>query len=126
VATEKPKRRFFSRLSESDERRLADELRTWADGISGSVRIEAAPPRTRVKLAGVVRRITIRPVHGFAALEVVLYDGTGEASVLWLGRRMIPGLTLGSRLVVEGTLGVERGIARVVNPTFEFLPPPEA
>jgi hypothetical protein len=65
-------------------------------------------------------------VHGFDALQVRLWDGTGDVSVQWLGRRTIPGLTLGSRLVVEGMLGVENGDRKVVNPVYEFLPPPEA
>ena len=85
-----------------------------------TVRVNEAQPRTQVKLAGVVRRITIRPVEGFEALEAVLWDGTGEVSAVWLGRRSIPGLALGSRLVVEGVLGKERERPRIVNPTFEF------
>jgi hypothetical protein len=114
-------RRWLERLSESDELRLARELSSWAAKVSGSVRIAEARPRQHAKLAGVVRRISIRPVKGFDALQVVLYDGTGDAAAVWLGRRSIPGLTLGSRLVVEGMLGEEQGMKRIVNPTFEFV-----
>jgi hypothetical protein len=113
--------RFRSRLSESDEARLATELRAWASRVPGTTAIAAGKLRERARFAGVVSRITVRPVHGFDALEIELYDGSGELSVLWLGRRTIPGLTLGSRLVVEGVLGLERDRRRVVNPTFEFL-----
>ena len=75
-----------------------------------------------MKLAGVVRRISVRPVKGFDAFEVVLTDGTGDAAALWIGRRSIPGVTLGSRLVVEGMLGEgEPGQKRIVNPAFEFV-----
>ena len=91
-------RRFLAKLSESDEDRLAEELRVWAAHEAG----------------------TVRPVEGFEALEVVLTDGTGMLSARWLGRRGIPGLALGSRLVVEGVLGVEAGVKKIVNPTFEF------
>ncbi len=118
-------RRGLHRLQESDEVRLAHELEVWAAQVPGSVRVGDAKVRTRVKLAGVVRRITLRPIKGFDALEAVLYDGTGEVSAAWLGRRSIPGLTLGSRLVIEGMLGTELGTLRVVNPTFEFLMPPD-
>ncbi len=120
-------RRLFARLNESDESRLAEETQAWAASAApDSVRVAAARPRTKVKLAGVVRRITVRPVHGFDALQVQLYDGTGDATILWLGRRSIPGLTLGSRLTAEGMLGLEQGRPRIVNPVYEFLPAPEA
>ncbi len=114
-------RRFFGRLTESDERRLSEELRAWAGSIPGTVRIAEASPRTRVKIAGMVRRITVLPVEGFEALEVVLTDGTGELATRWLGRRTIPGLVLGSRLVVEGVLGKDTGGMRIINPTYEFV-----
>ena len=71
-------------------------------------------------MAGAVRRITLRPVGGFQALEAVVFDGTGEITAVWLGRHSIPGLQLGSRLVLEGVVGEERGRRKIVNPTFEF------
>jgi hypothetical protein len=97
-------------LTEGDEERLAAELRTWAATVPGTVRIDEAAPRSRVSLAGMVRRITVRPVEGFEALEVVLSDGTGE----------VVALALGSKLKIEGVLGLEQGMRKVVNPTFEF------
>jgi RecG-like helicase len=112
--------RFFRRMAESDEQRLAEELRDWAATVEGTVRIADAPQRKRVKVAGMVRRITVRPVEGFEALEAVVYDGTGEITAVWLGRRSIPGLLLGSRLVLKGVVGRERGSMRMVNPEFEF------
>jgi hypothetical protein len=119
-------KRWLARLNQSDEARLAEELQAWAaKAVPESVRVAAAQPRTKVRLVGVVRRITVRPVHGFDALQVRLYDGTGDATILWLGRRSVPGLTLGSRLMVQGMLGLERGERRIVNPTYEFLPEPE-
>jgi hypothetical protein len=114
-------RRFVNRLTQSDEERLSEELRCWAETLPGTVRIADAPLRSRVKVAGMVRRIRILPVEGFEALEVMLSDGTEELSARWLGRRSIPGLVLGSRLMVEGVLGREQGVRRIVNPTYEFV-----
>jgi RecG-like helicase len=113
-------RRFLHRLAESDEERLREEILAWASRVPGTVRIAEAPTRVPVRLAGVVRRITVHPEHGLEALEAVLTDGSGEISVLWMGRRTIPGLTLGSRLVVEGVIGEHRQGRRMVNPSFEF------
>ena len=114
-------RRFLDRLVQTDEDRLAEELREWAATIPGTVRIADAPTRQRVKVAGMVRRITVRPIEGFEALEIVLDDGTGEVSARWLGRRSIPGLVLGSRLGIDGVLGEDQSLRRMVNPTFEFV-----
>jgi cytochrome c-type biogenesis protein CcmE len=99
-----PFRRFFRRMAESDETRYATEIESWCDGVPGTVRIADAEARSRVKLAGVVRRITVKPLEGHESLEALLYDGTGEVTVVWMGRRTIPGLNLGTRLVVDGVL----------------------
>ena len=87
----------------------------------------ASPSRTvQVKLAGVVRRITVRPAHGYESLEAVLDDGTGEIEAVWMGRRTISGLSLGTHLVVDGVLSSQPkgGRAKMVNPKFEFATPP--
>jgi len=116
-----PRRRLVARLTESDEDWLAAEIREWADTVADSIRIDDAKDRSRVKLAGAVRRITIRPVKGFEGMRLQLFDGTGEVSVVFLGRRSIPGLTLGSRLIVEGVIGRSGDVRQVVNPSFEFV-----
>ena len=113
-------RAFLRKVAETDEQRLAKELQEWAASIPGMVPIASAPMRQRVKIAGAVRRITIRPVEGFEALEAVIYDGTGEMTAVWLGRRAISGLVLGSKLILEGVPGKSHGELRMVNPTFEF------
>jgi len=115
-----PFRRFFRRMAESDEQRYAEEIRAWAESVPGSVRIADASTRSRAKVAGVVRRITVRPLEGHESLEAILSDGTGEITVVWMGRRTIRGLSLGTRLVVEGLLAEQRGEKRMVNPGFEF------
>jgi RecG-like helicase len=113
-------RRSLRRMAESDEQRLAEEIQAWAATVPGTTRIADAPRRSRAKVAGVVRRITVRPVEGYESLEALLSDGTGELEVVWMGRRSIRGLPLGSRVVVDGVVGETRGQLRMVNPTFEF------
>jgi len=113
-------RSLFRRVSESDEQRYSEEIQEWASTIPGSVRIRDARRRDRSKIAGVVRRITVRPLEGHEALEALLDDGTGEVTVVWMGRRSIPGLGLGTKLVVEGMVAEQRGEPRLVNPSFEF------
>jgi RecG-like helicase len=113
-------RRLLGRLTESDEARLAAEIREWADTVPGSVRIADAPMRERVKIAGVIRRLTVFPMKDNESLEALVSDGTGEVIVQFMGRRAIGGLGLGTRVVVEGVLGEQRGVPRMINPRLEF------
>jgi hypothetical protein len=39
---------------------------------------------------------------------------------MWTGRDHIPGLALGTQVVLEGVLGKDRARHRMVNPDFEF------
>lgn len=107
-------------LTETDEERLASEVRAWADSVEGSVRLADCPSREPVTVAGVVRRITVIPAQGGESLEAVVSDGTAEVTVVWMGRRVIPGLNLGTRVVLRGVLGETASGRRIVNPTFEF------
>lgn len=113
-------RRLIERFRQSDEERLTDEIRDWAEDVPGTTRIGACPNRERVRIAGTVRRLTVRPVEGFESLEALVTDGTGEVVVRWLGRHRIPGLNLGTRVVLEGVLARQRDGLSMVNPQFEF------
>jgi RecG-like helicase len=113
-------RRLLGRLNESDETRLAEETRAWAETVEGSVRIADAVPRQPVRIAGVIRRMTVLPMEGKEALQALISDGTGEVTIVFMGRRGIGGLSLGKRVVVEGVLGEHRGDMRMVNPRLEF------
>ena len=113
-------RRLSRRLSETDEERLAAQVAEWAATVPDSVRIAEAPSRTRIRVAGVVNRISVVPGQGGDSLEAVLTDGTGEVTAVWTGRRAIPGMFLGTRMTVEGVLVEATGARRMVNPVFEF------
>jgi len=114
-------RRIFGRLAESDESLLAEEIRSWACTVPEAVPIADVPMRRPVKVAGVVRRLTVLPMQGSEALEALVTDGTGEVNVVFMGRRSLSGLNLGRRLIVEGVVGTQRdGSRRMVNPRFEF------
>jgi RecG-like helicase len=110
-------RRFFT---QSDEERLASEVREWAEGVTGTRRIAGCPSREPVRLAGMVSRLRLRPMNGSMTLEAVISDGTGEVTASWTGRGYIPGLTLGTPVILEGVVARERSGPRMVNPRFEF------
>jgi RecG-like helicase len=111
---------YFAKLAKKDQATLRSATLGWASSIPGTVRIAEAPLRERVKLAGAVRRISVLPIEGIRSLEATLTDGTGEVNVVFMGRRNIEGMTLGTRVVVEGVIGEQRKVKRIVNPRFEF------
>ena len=103
-------RRWLDRLTESDEARLAAEIRDWADSVAGTVLIARGAERVRrSRSPASIKRITVLPMSGHESLEALISDGTGEAVVVFMGRRGIGGFSLGTRVVVEGVLGDQRG-----------------
>ena len=64
--------------------------------------------------------MTVFPMAGKEALEALISDGSGEAVIVFMGRRGIGGLSLGSRVVVDGVLGDQRGVLKMINPRLEF------
>jgi hypothetical protein len=54
-------------------------------------------------------------------LELVLVDDTGALSVVFLGRRSLAGVDVGSRMVVTGTVGVHKARLALLNPTYRLV-----
>ena len=113
-------RRFLDRFTESDEERLASSVQAWAESVAGTVRIAQAPSRSPVALAVSVKRISLIPGEHHDSLEALLTDGTGEVTGVWTGRRSIPGMTLGTRMIVKGVLTKAPGARRMMNPNYQF------
>jgi hypothetical protein len=91
-------------------------------GKTGTISIDDAPDRERVKLRGALRTVTLRPRGGVPALEAELSDGTGVIMVVWLGRRRIAGIEPGRAIEVEGRIGAHEGVRVMYNPRYELLP----
>ena len=64
-------RRWSRRLSETDEERLAAQVRDWAQTVPDAVRIDEAPVRQRVKVAGVVNRLSVVPGQGDVSSDAI-------------------------------------------------------
>jgi RecG-like helicase len=77
--------------------------------------------RQTVRVAGRVRSMRIQPWAGVATMECVMVDDTGGLAVVFLGRRRVAGIKCGTRLVVEGMVGVHDGRLAILNPVYDFL-----
>jgi RecG-like helicase len=115
-------KRFFQRLQRDEGEQRAGTIKAWAEGQPGVSMIATVEPRSIARIAGVVETLRVRPRQGGHSFEADITDGTGIATAVWLGRRTVPGLSIGSRIVVEGRFGGERSRLQILNPVYEFTP----
>ncbi|HEY7144796.1 MAG TPA: amino acid permease [Streptosporangiaceae bacterium] len=79
--------------------------------------------RARVDVAGTLRTVTLRPRGTSLTMEADLWDGTGSIKLIWLGRRDIPGIEPGRRLIVRGRIARIDGERTMYNPVYQLRPP---
>lgn len=122
-APETPRRgmvgRLVDRLSTSSDRHEAEDLQ-HDSARAGCTLISGQADRCVATVHGTIRTVTLRPRGGVAALEADLYDGSGSVTVVWLGRRRIPGIGPGRHLTVHGRLGTRDGERVLFNPRYEL------
>ena len=109
-------RRFASSNADLESEELQQNVRD-----SGAVPISTCEDRQRVELTGRVSTVTINPRGGHPALEVELRDGSGAVTLVWLGRRQIPGIDPGRHLRVSGRISCHEGGRLIYNPRYELL-----
>ena len=73
-------------------------------------------------MAGTLRAVTLRPRGTSLTMEADLFDGTGSITLVWLGRRDIPGIEPGRKVIVRGRLATIRGERTIFNPSYELQP----
>lgn len=118
--------RLRKRFGEDEAERRAASIREWSASVEGATPIERTVPRTVVRVAGVVEGMRVRPRDGVPAVEALVTDGTGTVTAIWLGRRALPGLTLGCRMILEGRFGGDPSSLQIVNPRYEFRGEPRS
>jgi hypothetical protein len=90
------------------------------------VPLAAVQYRSHVRVGGKVHALRVQPWGRVAALECTLKDTTGSIALVFLGRRYVPGIKAGARLVADGMVGQHRGQLAILNPAYEILPDPQA
>jgi RecG-like helicase len=114
-------RRFASSNAELESEEMQRKVRA-----EGAVPIQNCEDRQRVQLTGTVSTVTINPRAGHPALEVELRDGSGAVTLVWLGRRQIPGIDPGRTLKIWGRISCHEGKRLIYNPRYELMEAPAA
>lgn len=117
---------LWRRLNRSEEQLAADQVaaHVFQDTVAGVIPIADCQVGAPVVVSGMVRALMLRPTSAVPAVEIDLFDGTSSVSVIWLGRRRIPGIAAGRRLTVHGRLAGTEAHPVIYNPQYELRPAP--
>jgi amino acid transporter len=115
---------LLDRLSASREELQAEEMQAEISqaALPGCIPIAETKHREVVDVTGTLRTVTLRPRGPSLTMEADLWDGTGNITLVWLGRRDIPGIEPGRRILVHGRLADIKGEPTIFNPQYELRP----
>jgi len=115
---------LLDRLSASRDELQAEEMQAEISqaGLPDCIPIAQTRQREMVDVTGTLRTVTLRPRGPSLTMEADLWDGTGNITLVWLGRRDIPGIEPGRRILVHGRLASIKGEPTIFNPQYELRP----
>ena len=126
TGSDRSSERAARRAADREAARTSFDRAAFGDRDQGTTPIGEAQWRHRVRIAGRVKSVRTQPRAGTSNLECVLADDTGRILLVFQGRRQIPGIEPGARLVVEGIVGDWARRQAILNPDYELLAGPEA
>jgi RecJ-like exonuclease len=110
---------FWRRLIAPATALDAAELQHQAEDVHAN-KCNALRRGDNVVVQGRLRQVVYTPREAVPTVEAELFDGNGSLSLVWLGRRRIPGIEPGRTLRVEGCVGVHDGHPAIYNPRYEL------
>lgn len=114
-------KRFLRKLTSDVEDLDADDLSRDTER-SGAQKACDCRCGDEVTMVGRLRTVELSPKEASATLQAELYDGTDGDGVtlIWVGRRRIPGIEPGRRIKVRGRVAVRNGRKVLYNPYYEL------
>ena len=118
---------FTRSAKRAEAERIAETRAAFAElgriSLEGVIPISDVVWREHVKVAGRVKALRIKPwAEQIASLELTLADSTGGLTVVFMGRRTLGGVRLGTHLVVDGMASESHGLLTILNPAYQLLP----
>ena len=111
--------RKLQKLTADDRVVDAQELRSEA-AIAGCSAVSACRKGEVVTVTGRIKSVVYTPRETVPTLEAELFDGSGSVTLVWLGRRRIPGIEPGRRLTARGRFAAFEGRQVIYNPWYEL------
>jgi hypothetical protein len=115
-------RRFFDRLTASEQELEAEELQRDVAN-SGAVPAGDCRRGQMVSVSGRLRTVAYTPRTNLPTLEADLYDGSDVVTLVFLGRRSIAGIEPGRQLTARGRIALRDDRKVIYNPYYELEAP---
>jgi hypothetical protein len=111
--------RTLQRLTADDHTIDAEELRAEAAS-AGCEPVAACRKGEVVTVTGRLKSVVYTPRETVPTLEAELFDGSGSVTLVWLGRRRIPGIEPGRSLTAKGRFAAFDGRQVIYNPYYQL------
>jgi len=115
-------RRFFQRLTASEEELDAQELQRESAECGATLAGQCQRGQL-VSVSGRLRTVVYTPRTNLPTLEADLYDGSDVVTLVWLGRRHIAGIEPGRQVVARGRIAIRDDRKVIYNPYYELEAP---
>jgi hypothetical protein len=115
-------RTFAEKFTKPIDVQDREQLASWCTQRGGTP-LDELQPRQPVQIAGEISSVRIVPRAGAASLEATVQDGRGAVTAVFLGRRKIPGLSPGRRVLLQGVVTSQShgGAGVIFNPMYQLL-----
>lgn len=100
--------------------RMSDKREQLLAQAKGTVHISSLQERQVAQIFGLLQSITLPPPDQPGPFKATVWDGTGAIDLIWLGRRHIPGIDVGTHIIVNGTVGRTGGGLCMMNPEYRL------
>ena len=111
--------RTLQRLTADDQTIDAQELRAGSAS-AGCEAVSACRKGAVVTVTGRLKSVVYTPRETVPTLEAELFDGSGSVTLVWLGRRRIPGIEPGRTVTARGRFASFDGRRVIYNPWYEL------
>ena len=113
-------------LSRTLQKLTADDQTIDAEALqsdvvtSGCAPVSACRKGQVVTVTGRLKSVVYTPRETVPTLEAELFDGSGSVTLVWLGRRRIPGIEPGRSLTARGRFAAFDGRRVIYTPWYEL------
>jgi hypothetical protein len=109
--------RTLQKLTADDQTIDAEALQSDV-ATSGCAPVSACRKGQVVTVTGRLKSVVYTPRETVPTLEAELFDGSGSVTLVWLGRRRIPGIEPGRSLTARGRFAAFDGRRVIYNPWY--------